>query len=82
MSPEWIQTELALIRRDIEGINESLYGNTKGRIGLVTQVEALSATAYQGTWALKTILWLSGICVVALTTLSEFYSAWAAFWRK
>ena len=40
-----IETQLALIRRDIEEIHHALHGDGKGRKGLVDQVEELVLVA-------------------------------------
>ena len=74
-----IETELALIRRDIQEINAVLYGNGKDRQGLMDRVETFAEAADRGRWALKTMLWLGGSIVAVLTALAQLRSAWTAF---
>ena len=73
-----IETELALIRRDIQDMKEVLYGNGKDRKGLIDRVETFAEAADQSTWALKTVLWLGGSIVAVLTALGQLRSAWTA----
>lgn len=75
-----IETELALIRRDIQEIKGVLYGNSQDRRGLIDRVETFAETADRGTWALKTMLWLGGSIVAVLTALAQLRSAWTAYW--
>jgi len=75
-----IETELALIRRDIQEIKGILYGNSQDRRGLIDRVETFTEAADRGTWALKTMLWLGGSIVAVLTALAQLRSAWTAFW--
>ena len=75
-----IETELALIRRDIQEIQCVLYGNSQDRRGLVVRVETFAEAADRGTWALKTILWVGGSIVAVLTALAQLRSAWTAIW--
>lgn len=75
-----IETELALIRRDIKEIKSVLYGNSQDRRGLIDRVERFAEAADRGTWALKTMLWLGGGIVAVLTALAQLRSAWTAFW--
>jgi hypothetical protein len=57
MRGEPIETELALIRRDIQVISDVLYGNGNDRKGLIDQIETLAGAADRGRWSLKTMLW-------------------------
>ena len=75
-----IETELALIRRDIQEIKGVLYGNSQDRRGLIVRVETFAEAADRGRWALKTILWLGGSIVAVLTALAQLRSTWTAFW--
>ena len=58
--PYPIETQLALIRRDIEEIHYALHGDGKGRKGLVDQVEDLVTVADRGRFSLRLALWLGG----------------------
>jgi hypothetical protein len=80
MPGEPIETELALIRRDIQVINDVLYGNGNDRKGLIDQIETLAGAADRGRWALKTMLWLGGSIVAVLTALGQLRSAWTTIW--
>jgi hypothetical protein len=75
-----IETELALIRRDIREIKGILYGKSQDRRGLIDRVERFAEAADRGTWALKTMLWLGGSIVAVLTAVAQLRSAWTAFW--
>ena len=79
MSGKPIETELALIRRDIEEIKSVLYGN-KDRKGLIDRVDTFAEAADRGRWALKAMLWLGGSTVAVLTALAQLRSAWTTFW--
>jgi hypothetical protein len=80
MPGEPIETELALIRRDIQVINDVLYGNGNDRKGLIDQIETIAGAADRGRWALKTMLWLGGSIVAVLTALGQLRSAWTTIW--
>jgi hypothetical protein len=80
MPGEPIETELALIRRDIQVINDVLYGNGNDRKGLIDQIETPAGAADRGRWALKTMLWLCGSIVAVLTALGQLRSAWTTIW--
>jgi hypothetical protein len=70
-----IETQLALIRRDIEEIHHALHGDGKGRKGLVDQVEELVMVADRGRFSLRAALWLGGGIVAAATALAQFKQA-------
>lgn len=72
-----IETQLALIRRDIEEIHHALYGDPSQRDskGLVTRVAELTDVANRGQWSLKVALWLGGGVVAAATALAQFKQA-------
>jgi hypothetical protein len=72
-----VETQLALIRRDIEEIHHALYGDPgqKDSRGLITQVKDLTQVANRGQWSLKVALWLGGGVVAAATALSQLKSA-------
>ena len=80
MPGEPIETELALIRRDIQVINDVLCGNSNDRKGLIDQIETLAGAADRGRWSLKTMLWLGGSIVAVLTALGQLRSAWTTIW--
>ena len=69
------ETQLALIRRDIEEIHHALHGDGKGRKGLVDQVEELVMVADRGRFSLRVALWLGGGIVAAATALAQFKQA-------
>lgn len=70
-----VETQLALIRRDIEEIHQALHGDGKGRKGLVDQVEDLVMVADRGRFSLRVALWLGGAVVAAATALAQFKQA-------
>ena len=74
-APYQIETQLALIRRDIEEIHLALHGDSKGRKGLVDQVEDLVTVADRGRFSLRVALWLGGGVVAAATALAQFKQA-------
>jgi hypothetical protein len=74
-APYQIETQLALIRRDIEEIHHALHGDSKGRKGLVDQVEDLVTVADRGRFSLRVALWLGGGVVAAATALVQFKQA-------
>jgi hypothetical protein len=74
-APYQIETQLALIRRDIEEIHHALHGDGKGRKGLVDQVEDLVTVADRGRFSLRVALWLGGGVVAAATALAQFKQA-------
>jgi hypothetical protein len=73
--PYALETQLALIRRDIEEIHHALHGDGKGRNGLVDQVEELVTVADRGRFSLRVALWLGGGIVAAATALAQFRQA-------
>src|SRR2546428_12732454 len=70
-----LETQLALIRRDIEEIHHALHGDSKGRKGLVDQVEELVIVADRGRFSLRVALWLGGGIMAAATALAQFKQA-------
>jgi hypothetical protein len=70
-----IETQLALIRRDIEEIHHALHGDGKGRRGLVDQVEELVTVADRGRFSLRAALWLGGGILAAATAIAQFKQA-------
>jgi hypothetical protein len=70
-----IDTQLALIRRDLEEIHGALYGDGKGRQGLVDRVEQLVLVADRGRFSLRVALWLGGGIVALLTAAAQFKQA-------
>jgi hypothetical protein len=70
-----IDTQLALIRRDIEEIHRALHGDGKSRKGLVDQVEQLVEIADRGRWSLRTAMWIGGGILAATTAIAQFKQA-------
>jgi hypothetical protein len=70
-----VETQLVLIRRDIEEIHHALHGDGKGRKGLVDQVDELVMVADRGRFSLRAALWLGGGLVAAATALAQFKQA-------
>ena len=73
--PYQLETQIALIRRDIEEIHDALHGDGKGRKGLVDQVEELVTVADRGRFSLRVALWLGGGVVAAATAVAQFKQA-------
>ena len=69
-----VDTQLALIRRDMEQLRRTLYGNGNDK-GLVERVEELAEFANRGQWSLKIALWLGGSIVAAATAFAQFKQA-------
>lgn len=70
-----VQTQLVLIRRDIEDIRVALWGDGKGRGGLIDRVEDLADVAQRGQWSLKVALWLGGGVVAVATGIAQLKTA-------
>jgi hypothetical protein len=70
-----VETQLALIRRDIEEIHHALHGDGTGRKGLADQVDELVTVADRGRFSLRVALWLGGGIVAAATALAQFKQA-------
>jgi hypothetical protein len=70
-----VETQLALIRRDIEEMHHALHGDGKGRTGLVDQVDQLVMIADRGRFSLRVALWIGGGIVAAATALAQFKQA-------
>jgi len=70
-----VETQLALIRRDIEELHHALHGDGKGRKGLADQVDELVTVADRGRFSLRVALWLGGGIVAAATALAQFKQA-------
>jgi hypothetical protein len=70
-----METQLALIRRDIEEIHRALHGDGKVHKGLLDQVEELVTVADRGRFSLRVALWLGGGIVAAATALAQFKQA-------
>ena len=77
-----VETQLALIRRDIEEIHHALHGDSKGRKGLVDQVDELVMVADRGRFSLRLALWLGGGVVAAATALAQFKQAILGFFHQ
>ena len=80
MNQPTIDTQLALMRRDIAEIHRALYGNGKDGKGLIARVEALADGMERGRWALRSVLWIGGTLVATLTALGQVRTAWVAWW--
>lgn len=75
-----VETQLALIRRDLEEIHHILHGDGSGRKGLAEQVEELVTVADRGRFSLRVALWLGGGIMAAATALAQFKQAiWGLF---
>jgi hypothetical protein len=70
-----VETQLALIRRDIEELHHALHGDGMGRKGLADQVDELVTVADRGRFSLRVVLWLGGGIVAAATALAQFKQA-------
>ena len=75
-----METQLALIRRDLDEIHAALYGNGKDKKGIIDQVELLAEAADRGRWALKVVLWIGGSVVALLTALAQLRTALSTIW--
>jgi hypothetical protein len=74
-SSHWIETRIALIRADIEEIRYILYGNRKGRKGIVYRVDELVVAADRRRFRLRVTLWLASSVVAAATGIEHFKQA-------
>jgi hypothetical protein len=66
-----VETQLALMSRDIEEIRNALHGNGKDQKGLVATVDDLVAVVSRGQWSLKLVVWIGG--VVAGTVAAAYH---------
>jgi hypothetical protein len=78
--PYTLETQLALMQRELAEIHRALYGNGDGKGGLIHRVEMLADAAERGRWALRTTLWLGGSIVALLTALGQLRTAMTALW--
>ena len=69
-----VDTQVALIRRDLEQFHRTLYGNGSDK-GLVERVEELPEFPNLGQWSLKVALWLGAGIAAAATALAQFKQA-------
>jgi len=74
-SSHWIETQMALIRADIEEIRCILYGNSKGRKGIAYRVDELVVAADRGRFRFRVILWLASSIAAAATGIEHFKQA-------
>jgi len=74
MAPESIETQLALIRRELQEIHRHLCGDDR-KLGLLHKVDELIEIADHGRWSLRLALWFGGGIVAATTALSHFKQA-------
>jgi hypothetical protein len=80
-NPQWldesgrfpIETQLALIRRDIAELHRHLCGN--GEKGLLRQVGNLTVLAERGRWSLRVALWVGGAIIAVTTAAAQFKHA-------
>ena len=70
-----IETQIALIRTDIEEIRCILFGKSKGRRGLVYRVDELVVAADRGRFRFRVILWLASSIAAAATGIEHFKQA-------
>jgi hypothetical protein len=75
-----VETQLALIRRDLYDLKKALFGNGSDKKGLVMRVEELAEAAERGRWALRVVLWLGGTVVAVMTALGQMRTALTALW--
>jgi hypothetical protein len=73
-----VETQLALIRRDLEEIRVALHGDGTGKSGLIARVQALAEMADRGRWVFRSVLWLGGGLVALLTAAAQVRTAWLA----
>jgi hypothetical protein len=71
-SSHWIETQIALIRADIEEIRCILFGNNKGRKGIANRVDELIVAADRTRFRLRVILWLASGIAAAVTGIEHF----------
>jgi hypothetical protein len=70
-----LATRLARLEARLDRIDEALFGDAKGRKGIVDQVEELVTVADRGRFSLRVALWLGGGVVAAATALAQFKQA-------
>jgi hypothetical protein len=69
------ETQLALMRRDIEEIHHAIYGNGREGTGLAKRVDELVVMADRGRMSLRVALWIGGGIVAATTAMMQFKQA-------
>jgi hypothetical protein len=79
LAEESVETQLALMRREISEIHRHLCGN--GEEDLIEQVKKLGEIAERGRWGLELALWLGGGVLAAATASAQFKQAWTALFR-
>jgi hypothetical protein len=80
-SSHWIETQIALIRADIEEIRCILYGSSEGRKGIIYRVDELAVAADQARFRLRVILWLASGIAAAATGIEHFSQAIVELFR-
>ena len=69
------ETQVALMRADIEEIRRTLYGDGKGRKGLANKVKELLTAADRGYFSFRVVLWLGGGIVTTASAIAQFREA-------
>jgi hypothetical protein len=78
-----IETQIALIRADIEEIRCIVFGNSrKGRRGLVYRVDELVVAVDRGRFRFRVILWLASSIAAAATGIEHFKQAIVALFHQ
>jgi hypothetical protein len=70
-----VETQLALLRRDIEEILQTLNGNGRDKKGLVSKVDELMTISDRGRYSLRVALWVGGAIVAVTTAVAQFKTA-------
>jgi len=76
-----VETQVALIQRDLEDIRRSLHGDGKDRKGLLRQVEELVVAADRGRFTIRAVFWLGGGIVAAATAVAQLKEAVVELFR-
>jgi hypothetical protein len=82
VTSHWIETQIALIRADIEEIRRILNGDSEGRKGLVDRVNELALAADRRRFRWRVALWLASGIVAAATGTAHFKQAIVELFRQ
>jgi hypothetical protein len=68
-------TEIALLRRDLQEIRAALWGDKEtGGKGVLHRFEDIERMADRGKWTVRVALWVGGAAVAILTAIGQLRS--------
>jgi hypothetical protein len=75
-------TRVALIRAEIVEIRRILFGDSKGREGLVERVKELVKTSDHGRFTRRVALWCAAIIVIIATGIVHYRQTFLQIFRE